>query len=204
MTDWTKIEVPQFMELVLEDEDSRILVGRIVIDRLPYTFETKKQYFTWRDELAEGIQVDARDIIIVGSAATGRSLSAKKKFGVFGSKSDVDIAVVSSRHFDIAWQWFRRVNVNLLNLDDEGLRLFEQHRKQYIFNGMIAANYFLNYLPFGTSWVQELQRCEKYLPSVLRGRKMSVRIYKDNEALREAQMAALNGYRTYLAAKKGS
>jgi hypothetical protein len=203
MTDWVKIEIAEFMELAQSDDHVGGLVGRLVLDRLPVTFETKQQYFRWRDELGEGFGVDARDILLVGSAATGRSLSARKRFGVFGKESDVDIAVVSSRYFDDAWHWFRRVNPILLNLDAEGVHLFEQHHKQYIFQGMIAANYFLAYLPFGGQWIRELQRCEKYLPALLQGRRMSVRIYKDNEALRQAQMVALSSYRSYLLARSG-
>jgi hypothetical protein len=201
MTDWSKIDIPEFMKLVLEDEPMRVLVGRLVLDRLPYTFDTKRQYFVWRDELADGLHVDARDVVLVGSAATGRSLNSRKRFGVFGKGSDVDIAVVSSRHFEMAWQWFRRVNVALLPLDGDGLHLFQQHRRQYVFDGMVAANYFLGFLPFGERWLQELQRCEKYLPAVLRGRRMAVRIYKDNESLREAQMVSLTAYKQYLASK---
>src|SRR5262245_33237993 len=121
MTDWAQIDIPEFMRLVQEDEPVRVLVGRVVLDRLPYTLETKRQYFIWRDELADGIQVDARDIVLVGSAATGRSLNSRTHFGVFGKTSDVDIAIVSSRHFEAAWQWFRRVNVALLPFDEQAL-----------------------------------------------------------------------------------
>jgi hypothetical protein len=201
MTDWSKIDIPEFMTLVLEEEPLRIMVGRLILDRLPYTFDTKSQYFRWRDELGEGLQVDARDIVLVGSAATGRSLNARKQFGTFGRGSDVDIAVVSSRHFEMAWQWFRRTNVALLNLDARGLHLFEQHRAQYVFDGMIATDYFLSYLPFGDQWLRDLQRSERHLPAVLHGRPMKVRIYKDNESLRYAQMKSLDDYRRYLQAK---
>ncbi|MDG4820270.1 hypothetical protein O7635_00090 [Asanoa sp. WMMD1127] len=200
--DWAKIEIPEFMDLVRQGEHPRVLVGRIILDRLPFTFDSKQQYFHWRDELAEGLQVDGRDIMVVGSAATGRSLNPRKRFGVFGRGSDVDIAVVSARHFDLAWQWFRHIDKTLLRLDPEGLRIFNQHENQYIFHGMIAANYFLGYLPFGERWMQELQRSEKHLPPVLRGRVQRVRIYKDNEALRHAQMTSLAAYRSYLSTKE--
>jgi predicted nucleotidyltransferase len=203
MTDWSPNTVQEFMSLTLSDEPLRILVGRIVLDRLPFTFDTKQQYFVWRDALAEGLEVDGRDIVLVGSAATGRSLSARKKFGTFSSASDIDIAVVSSTHFDRAWSWFRRTDPVLLGLEPESVRLFGQHRKQYVFDGMVAANYFLSYLPFGNEWNRELQRSEKLLPSRLRGRKMSVRIYKDGEALRAAQMAALATYQGVLRVKEG-
>ena len=203
MSDWGRIEVQEFMQCAREDTPLKELVGRIVLDRLPFTFDTKQQYFHWREILAEGLEVDSRDIVIVGSAATGRSLSPRKRFGVFGSKSDLDIAVISQTHFDRAWHWFRQADPVILGLNDEQRRLFEQHKKAYIFDGMIAANYFLSYLPFGREWNHELQRAERHLPPLLRGRMMSVRIYRDSEALRHAQMTALAAYQSYLRVKDG-
>jgi hypothetical protein len=178
------------------------LVSRIVLERLPFMFDTKEQYFHWRQMLAEGLEVDARDIALVGSAATGRSLSARKQFKVFHKKSDVDIAVISTSHFDRAWQWFRRASPTLLGFDPEQRRLFNRHREGYIFDGMIAANVFLSYLPFGAEWNRELQRSEQYLPPALQGRVLSVRIYRDSEALRSAQLEALLSYQSFLRVKE--
>ena len=121
---------------------------------------------------------------------------------MFGKKSDVDIAVISASHFDRAWQWFRQAQPALLGLDPEQLRLFNRHREGYIFDGMIAANVFLSYLPFGAEWNRELQRSEQYLPNRLQGRVLSVRIYRDSEALRRSQLQALLSYQSYLRAKR--
>jgi len=201
MSDWTKIQVAEFMAEVEAGTVPSELVSRIILERLPFMFDSKEQYFHWRHMLAEGLQVDARDIVLVGSAATGRSLSARKKFTTFNNKSDVDIAVISMVYFDRAWHWFRRANPALLGFDPEQLKLFNRHRQGYIFDGMIAANVFLSYLPFGAEWNRELQRSEQYLPPSLRGRVLSVRIYRDSEALRRAQLEALLSYRSYLRVK---
>ncbi len=92
-------------------------------------------------------------------------MSARKRFKTFHSKSDLDIAVVSSHHFDISWRWFRNTNPNIITgLDTVGLTLFEQHKKHYIFEGIVAADYFLSYLPFGGPWMESLQRSEDNLP----------------------------------------
>lgn len=202
MSDWTKIEVAEFMAEARTSTVPSELVSRIVLERLPFKFDSKDQYFHWRHMLAEGLQVDPRDVVLVGSAATGRSLSARKKFSTFNQKSDVDIAVISMSYFDRAWHWFRTANPTLLGFDPEQLRLFNRHREGYIFDGMIAANVFLSFLPFGPEWNRELQRSEQYLPSILRGRVLSVRIYRDNEALRRAQLQALLSYQSYLRNKE--
>jgi hypothetical protein len=201
MSDWTKIDVAEFMGEVEAGTAPSELVSRIVLERLPFTFDTKEQYFHWRHMLAEGLQVDPRDIMVVGSAATGRSLSARKRFSMFRKQSDVDIAVISAVYFDRAWRWFRQAKPALLGFDPEQLRLFNRHREGYIFDGMIAANVFLSYLPFGAEWNRELQRSEQYLPGRLQGRVLSVRIYRDGEALRRAQLEALLSYRSYLRLK---
>lgn len=201
MSDWATIQVAEFMAEVETGTVPSELVSRIVLERLPFAFDTKEQYFHWRHMLADGLGVDARDIVLVGSAATGRSLSALKKFSMFHKQSDVDIAVISAAHFDRAWHWFRQANPALFGFDPEQLRLFRRHREGYIFDGMIAANVFLSYLPFGAEWNRELQRSEQYLPGALQGRVLSIRIYRDSEALRKAQLEALLSYQSYLRAK---
>ena len=102
MSDWTKIEVAEFMAEVRTSTLPSELVSRIVLERLPFKFDSNEQYFHWRHMLAEGLQVDPRDVVLVGSAATGRSRSARKKFATFNNKSDVDIAIISPSHFDRA------------------------------------------------------------------------------------------------------
>jgi hypothetical protein len=204
MSDWTRIEIADFMAEVRDSTEPNELVSRVVLERLPFKFDSKEQYFHWRHMLADGLQVDARDVILVGSSALGRSISARKKFAVFHKNSDVDIAVISSSHFDQAWHWFRTANPAILGFDSEQLRLFKRHREGYVFDGMIAANVFLSFLPFGSEWNRELQRSEQYLPLVLRGRVQSVRIYRDNAALRNAQREGLLSYQRYLRAKQES
>jgi hypothetical protein len=203
MSDWIRIDIAEFM-ILAEQQDARPsqLVSRIILERLPFAFDTKEQYFNWRDMLAEGLEVDSRDIIVVGSAATGRSLNSRTRFGVFNKRSDLDIAVISQVYFDRAWQWFRQADPVLLGFQVEQRKLFDRHREAYVFDGMIAANSFLSYLPFGSAWNRELQKSERYLPTLLQGRVLSVRIYRDSEALRRAQLKSLISYQTYLRARR--
>lgn len=103
MDDWRPIPIEEFDETALNSpERSRVLVSGLILERLPFTFESKLSYLVWRDRLADGLQVDPRDIVVVGSAATGRSLNARKRFQVFHARSDLDVAVISPHHFDVA------------------------------------------------------------------------------------------------------
>ena len=202
MSDWSPISIQEFDAMALvDDADVNTLTSRLILDRLPYAFDSKIQYLDWRDDLGESLELDGRDLTLVGSAATGRSLSARKQFGIFGKGSDIDLAVVSHAHFDRAWTWFRLTDPTLLMLDEEGIRQFEQHRKHHVYEGVIAANVFLSYLPFGAEWNKQLQRASKQLPSILQGRRLNVRVYKDYAALRWAQSQSLTAFRRYKAAR---
>lgn len=201
MTDWSPMTVPDFDTLVATN-DAAHCVSLGVFDRLPFAFDSKAQYVTWRDSLAEGFGLDGRDLALVGSAASGRSLSSRKRFGVFRPDSDVDIAVVSPHHFDIAWRWFRGTNPNFITgLDGEMRKRFKAHAEHYIFEGVVAADYFLSYLEFGREWSAAMQRTQHLLPSNLQGKLMKVRIYRDFSALRETQAAAMAAYQRVLANK---
>lgn len=201
VTDWSGITIQEF-DATASTHNASQAVSLGVLDRLPFKFESKEQYLCWRDTLAEGFELDGRDVALVGSAATGRSLSARKRFKTFHGNSDVDIAVVSGHHFDIAWRWFRLTNPNFLTgLDRDGKKLFDAHRTHHVFEGVIAADYFLSYLPFGRDWSLAMQRTQQLLPQELRGRLMKVRIYKDFFALRERQAEAMTTYQRYLANK---
>lgn len=193
--DWTPITVRQFDDLLLEEPSAAAGVSRAIVERLPFVFESKRQYLTWRDTLAQQLEVDGRDLAIVGSAATGRSLNPRKRFKTFDAESDIDIAVVSSHHFDQAWRWFLETDPLIITgLDQVGKEKFAAHRSHYIYEGVIAAEYFLSYLPFGRGWAAALQRNQALLPARAQGRFIRVRIYRDNRALRDAQRLAVETY----------
>lgn len=196
MSDWSTISIEEFDGYAAGNLPLGGLVPQIILDRLPFVFESKSQYLDWRDAFAEDIGIDGRDVALVGSAATGRSLSSKKRFGVFNSRSDLDIAVISRHHFEQAWEWFRRSDINLITgLDDVGRKKFQAHLDHYIFEGVIASEYFLSYFPWGTDWLHALRRTERYLPSILHGKQLRVRIYQSNSALRSTQKKSLEAYR---------
>lgn len=197
MSDWAAIEIQDFDTIAVSDVRLPLLVGRLVLERLPFTFESKEQYLNWKDRLAKGLSVDACDVYLVGSACTGRSLSPRNQFKVFKLRSDLDIAVVSQHQFDEAWQWFRDTNPDLLNLDDERTALFFRHRDSNIFHGYIASEYFLSYLKFGNEWIRQLQMCEEHLPEALQGRRASIRIYRDAASLRLHLSESMRIFRKY-------
>lgn len=192
----------RFDYIVATADDDRQAASRAILNRLPWVFDSKDEYLHWRESLARDMKVDGQDILLVGSAATGRSLNPRKRFRQFNSSSDLDIAVVSRLHFDISWQWLLDTNPALISgMTEEALKKFRAHEAHYIYEGVIAAEDLLGFLPFAAQWNDALQRNEKLLPMRARGRRMFVRIYKDARSLRDAQEKSILNYRRSLSGK---
>jgi predicted nucleotidyltransferase len=93
-------------------------VEKNLLSRVPWIFsEDEVAYREWRDAVAREAKVSADGIYIVGSAATGYSLSPLKPgrgFRVLAanrtSSSDVDVAVVDPLLFEGAWETIVRLD----------------------------------------------------------------------------------------------
>lgn len=86
--------MPRDIELVkqeLESSTTSIFITKWILEHTPYVFEDyETEYISWRHEIAEKLRIDARDIIITGSASLGFSLNPNKNFKSFDKKSDID------------------------------------------------------------------------------------------------------------------
>lgn len=83
--------MPRDIELVkqeLESSTTSIFITKWILEHTPYVFEDyETEYISWRHEIAEKLRIDARDIIITGSASLGFSLNPNKNFKSFDKKS---------------------------------------------------------------------------------------------------------------------
>jgi hypothetical protein len=141
--------------------------------------------------LAVDLDVDPFMVIVVGSAATGYSLSPHKNFSAFSPRSDIDVAIVSQRHFDDAWRWLRELGpVKLLKRGTLEHDMLNWHRRNLVFDGAIATDKLLSRLPFGPKWASGLGRAGKREPTV--GRAIKARIYRDFESLRQYHVSGIN------------
>jgi hypothetical protein len=171
--------ISQLKHLTAED-----FASRHVLDRVPWLFADRRQYIDWKTGLAAELEVDPYMLLVVGSACLGFSLSPYKRFSEFGLRSDIDIAVVSERHFDEAWRWLRELGPdNLVVRDSLEQEMFKWHRRNLIFDGAIATEKLLSKLPFGEKWASALGHAGKREPT--QGRQLYVRIYRDVESLRK-------------------
>ncbi len=77
-----------------------------LLESVPAVFSgNSRRWIEWKTRLAKMLEVDAYEIALIGSAAVGFSLNPRKRFAPFSASSDIDVAVVSSHHFDLAWRY---------------------------------------------------------------------------------------------------
>lgn len=162
-------------------------VSEYFFDRVPYVFDGhRSSYVGWKTELASSIEVDPACVTIVGSSALGISLNPKKSFKPFDEKSDVDVAVVSSFHFTVAWRYLRTMGHRRTHVDARTRIAWDEHQTRFIYWGTVATDRLLGILPFGTKWLSALNKMSGVPPTV--GRNVNLRIYSDFESLRAYQV----------------
>lgn len=156
-----------------------------LLDRVPHIFADRAQYVEWKSTLAQDLQVDPYAIVVVGSSCLGWSLSPTKLFNPFHGRSDIDVAVISSMHFETAWKWLRQPGVRDLFSSSPRRNYFDKHRSSLVFDGTIATDKILNRLPYGAQWSRALRLAATRDPTSRRS--VKARIYRDFDSLREYQ-----------------
>ena len=173
----------------LRDLSADDFASRQLLDRVPWLFSDRSQYIAWKAALAADLEVDPYMLVVVGSAAVGFSLSPSKDFSEFRPNSDIDVAVVSMRHFDDAWRWLRDLGpITLLSRSER--EMFMRHRTSLVFDGAIATDKLLRRLSFGPKWSSGLGQARTRQPTV--GHSVKVRVYRDFESLREYHVRNIN------------
>lgn len=171
----------------MRDLDADQFTSHLVIDRVPWLWSERRDYVDWKTALAEGLSVDPYSLLVVGSAATGVTLNPNKGvFREFSAASDVDVAVVSYYHFEVAWKTLRELGSRGSIPTRAERRGRKQHRGSLVFDGTIATDWFIEFLPFRDEWREAFRSAEGELPEP--GHEVKARIYRDLDALREYQV----------------
>ncbi len=188
------------VEVALRKLDASDFTSLHILDRVPAIFESRSQYASWRGVIGRGLDVDPLCLVVVGSTAVGVSLSPEKEklFKPFHDESDVDLAVISPRFFDEAWRSLRSLGpLDILRTKSrEAADLFDWHRRGLVFDGTIATERVLPYLPFGADWSAVLGRAAQLAPT--QDRDVNARIYRDFDSLREYHRANVDKLRSAL------
>src|SRR5215210_5245198 len=113
-----------------------LFCSRYIFDRTPFLFqEDRLGYLSLKAKLGSLLDIDPHDLLMVGSAAVGISLSPTKNLRPFDDESDIDIAVVSQRHFDIAWRHLRTLGSSQLTMPSVVREAVKDHKKHYVYLG---------------------------------------------------------------------
>jgi hypothetical protein len=159
------------------------LASKWVLERIPFVFGTDNNaYIEWKESLAGELEVDSRAISITGSASCGFSLSPFKDYQDFSAQSDVDVALVSQHHFDLAWHTLRTLGTKLYSLSPKQQNSVKDHGGRLIYWGTIATDKILPILPYGKSWEKALVKAGSGPP--LNGREVKARVYRDFGSLK--------------------
>lgn len=157
-----------------------IVISKWIVEKIPVIFnDNKEEFLRIKSLIAQGLRVDMCSVVFVGSSCTGFSLSPKKDFKTFDNESDIDIAIISHHHFNLAWRWMRQIDMSSLT----GKERYEisEHRKHFVFDGAIATDHILPLLPFGKQWGAILTAISN--EPVFGGREINFRLYQDHKSL---------------------
>jgi hypothetical protein len=166
--------------------DLELCVGKWVLERIPFLFsDDAAAYGLWRHRLAAGLGVDPCDLVVTGSASAGFSLSPHKGLKLFDGNSDIDVAVVSPHHFDVAWRCLRGLGATLYSFTPSERSSVESHKRRLVYWGTVATDRLLPRFPFGREWLSVLSEMTGCEPA--NGRQINVRLYRDFQALRAYQ-----------------
>jgi hypothetical protein len=155
-----------------------------LLEAIPHVFEAvpADQYWDWKNRLAAGLGVDAKNIVVTGSSAVGVSLSPYKGLRSFDGSSDIDVAVISTYHFDVAWRTLRNLGTQRYRITTEQAAAVKEHVNRFIYWGTIATDRLLPLFPFADGWMEALGTMAQTEPTV--DRDIKVRIYRDFASLR--------------------
>ncbi|MGV8832147.1 MAG: hypothetical protein ACOH2N_09245 [Devosia sp.] len=150
-------------------------------------------FLEWKVGLCAGLGVEPSSAFLVGSGAVGISLNPFKNFKEFDAGSDLDVAIVSSEHFEVAWKFlranFRRQRRTLRGRAKVAL---ESHVNGLVFWGAVEADALLSIYPFGLGWITALVDAST---EVVGNRTVKARIYKDFDALNDYQIQGVGKLR---------
>lgn len=164
---------------------SDIFISKWIMEKIPNIFSDHEvEYYEWKHKMASGLQIDARDIIVTGSASLGYSLNPNKNFKKFNQYSDIDVGIISNYFFDIAWHELR--NQKYYKLNNSMRQALEDHKNRLVYWGTIATDKILPILSFGKCWNKVINemKCDPHIND----RDINFRIYKDNKSFRDYQI----------------
>jgi hypothetical protein len=183
----------------LRELEPSTFASKYIFESIPHVFGGDVDaYIAWKSAFGAGIAVDPRAIAITGSASVGISLNPFKGLKAFDGTSDVDVAVVSFHHFEVAWRHLRLMtSAERGRLTERQREAVRAHVDRFIYWGTVATDRIIEILPFHLRWTVALNDMAGMHPTA--GREINARIYRDFESLRAYQLTSVQNARGKLA-----
>jgi len=192
-------------------EDLRLLLGvradsdfveHEILGRRPWIFAADEPYRRWRESVGSSLGLARESVWIVGSAATGYSLSPYKPgrpFRALGGPeettaetSDIDIAIVAPELFLLAWE-------TILSFDRKRLLGGAEYRGKIrldVYWGLVGSKTIPRNTGPARSVMTAMAAAGRIPP--IRGYPLTCRIYRRLEDLRAYHENSLRSLRTEL------
>lgn len=147
-----------------------------------------------------GVELVPDEVVIVGSGKLGYSLSKAKDFKKFDvlSGSDLDVAVVSERLFEVSLEDIRAMKMYYeLNRGLVGKRVTQEvYDKIYllrsVLDGFVPLDRVLPRMRYGARWSKARDAMAESLGGDLTSAHINFRLYKSRDHLRDYQMRSVD------------
>lgn len=175
---------------ILKTDDLEIIVQEHIFKGETFVFgDNPELYDSLRGIISQGVGLTPESVILVGSAKLGFSLDPSKFGAPFTNNSDLDLLVVSPKHFDQLWidflRWHREHEKNIGLLTRANL---SDHRRD-IYWGRIHPAKLTQIIDSSAVWFDVIRGLGRY-PRLARW-KASVRIYRSWQHATLSQISAL-------------
>jgi hypothetical protein len=191
----TKDELKQ----LLASRDNDEFIDAELLNRRPWIFGADAEHNSWCTSVADVLEIEKDHIHIVGSAATGFSLSPLKpgrpfrKLGSHARASDIDLAITSKELFEEAWNTIvsldRRLSLGIAKEEREKMRTD-------VYWGLVAQRS----LPANTVSARRLLTAVSVATKTppIRGHVIRCRVYRRKDDLKAYHVSSLRQLRAEL------
>jgi hypothetical protein len=175
----------------LDQHAYREVADRAILNRRPWIFASDGDYGAWQALIRDVLGAEAVEIRIVGSAATGFSLSPLKPgrpFRALGGRadnSDIDLAVISPQLFEGSWNALITYDREIgFGGSDDANRM-----RMGVYNGFITSRAIPRSTP-ASRWFTKISAAVNRVPP-FRGYPLRFRAYRRMDDLRAYHVHSL-------------
>ena len=121
--------------------DLEIVQGCITHGQAFVFKDDEEKYFKLKQTIAQEFGLNPQNVIMIGSAKLGFSISPLKRWQPFHDESDIDIVIISPGIFDRFWKELYDFNIKLMDRTEEEEKRYYRFL-DYFFRGWLRPDVF--------------------------------------------------------------